>query len=57
MAEDLKRANASYQKLLAEAKTKKGFDKLINQKAEMILYMFYLAGFLEGSGMTQEIIA
>ena len=53
MGEDLRRANEGYKKLLEEAKKQKGSEKYITKQIETLLYLFYLAGFNEGSGMTQ----
>jgi hypothetical protein len=51
--EDLNRANKLFKEL---------FDKLIvkdkvTKEQEAILYLFYLKGFSDGSGSTQEILA
>ena len=54
MGSDLKLANLKYKKLLEEARTKEGFRKYISKEAETLLYMFYLAGFSDGSNMVAE---
>ena len=56
MAENLKRANIGFQKLLKEAKLQKDADRIITKEVELLLYLFYLKGFSEGSGMTQVIV-
>jgi len=49
MGEDLKRCNLKFIELLEKAKTK----NKINRDEERLLYYFFLAGFQEGSGMSQ----
>ena len=49
MGEDLKRVNKAYQKLITKIKTK----HKITKEMESLLYLFFIAGFAEGSGMTQ----
>jgi len=53
MAEDLKRVNSQFKKLVEKLKDK--IPKGMLKEGEALLYIFYLAGFNEGSGMTQLI--
>ena len=49
MGEDLRKANDKFQEMIAKLKIK------IDKQTEALLYIFYLEGFKDGSGMSQMV--
>lgn len=51
MGEDLRKCNIKFRELVEQLKRKRS----INKDEESLAYFFFLAGYQEGSGMTQAI--
>jgi hypothetical protein len=51
MGEDLKRCNLKFRELIENMKSK----RKVTKEEESLAYWFFMMGFAEGSGMTQEV--
>ena len=51
MGEDLRNCNVKFRGLVEQLKRKRSISK----EEESLVYLFFLAGYQEGSGMTQAI--